>query len=121
MPQDLIDAATRAGDSLVSSPFEVTFDRAMSFPSSGTYVLCGGQGTAQLKGFQKTLREAMERHGVRAKRGFTPHMTLMYDRARVAEHPVEPVAWWAAAFVLIRSHVGQGIYDELGRWTLSVE
>jgi 2'-5' RNA ligase len=45
-------------------------------------------------------------------------MTLMYDRHAVAEHSIESVCWVAHEFVLIRSHVGKGIYDVLGRWPL---
>ena len=119
LPQDLVDAAIRAGDSLAFDAFDVMFDRALSYPSAGTYVLSGTDGTRQLTAFREELGEAIRGQGLRVSRSFTPHMTLAYDRRVVAEHAIEPVRWRAREFVLIRSHVGQGIYDVLGRWTLA--
>lgn len=118
LPQDLVDAAIRAGDSLAFDAFDVMFDRALSYPSAGTYVLTGTDGTRQLTAFREELGEAIRGQGLRVSRSFTPHMTLAYDRRVVAEHAIEPVRWRAREFVLIRSHVGQGIYDVLGRWRL---
>ena len=119
LPQDIVDAAMRAGDAMAFDAFDVVFDRAMSYPSSGTYVLVGGDGTRQLTVFHESLGEEMRSQGLRVKRSFTPHMTLMYDRHAVAEHAIESVCWAAHEFVLIRSHVGKGIYDVLGRWPLA--
>lgn len=118
VPQDLVDAAIRAGDALSFDAFDVVFDHALSYPSSGTYVLSGREGTRQLTAFREVLGEALRSEGLRVSRSFTPHMTLAYDRHVVAEHAIEPVIWRAREFVLIRSHVGQGQYDTLGRWSL---
>jgi len=118
IPQDIVDAAIGAGDSLVADAFEVVFDCALSYPSSGTYVLSGAEGTRQLTAFRELLGEAMQSQGLRVKRSFTPHMTLMYDRHPVAEHSIEPARWVAYEFVLIRSHKGLGKYDLLGSWPL---
>ena len=119
LPQDLVDAAIRAGDSLAFDAFDVVFDRALSYPRAGTYVLSGTDGTRQLTAFRQELGEAMHSHGLRASSSFTPHMTLAYDRRVVAEHAIEPVRRHAREFELIRSHVGRGIYDVLGRWPLA--
>jgi 2'-5' RNA ligase len=90
----------------------------MSFPSSGTYVLCGGAGTAQLAAFRQSLGLAMGDAGLPVKRSFTPHMTVLYDRHPIAEHAIEPITWTAKEFVLINSHVGKGVHEVLGRWSL---
>jgi 2'-5' RNA ligase len=119
LPQDLVDAAVRAGNSLAFDAFDVMFDRALSYPSAGTYVLSGTDGTRQLTAFREELGEALRGQGLRVRRGFTPHMTMTYDRHVVAEHVIEPIRWRAREFVLIRSHVGEGIYDVLGRWPLT--
>lgn len=119
LPQDLVDAAIRAGDSLAFDAFDVMFDRALSYPSAGTYVLSGSGGTRQLTAFREELGEAMRSQGLRVSKKFTPHMTLAYDRHVVAEHAIELVCWRAREFVLIRSHVGKGIYGVLGRWSLA--
>jgi 2'-5' RNA ligase len=79
----------------------VVFDCALSYPSGGTYVLSGTEGMRQLTAFRELLGEAMHGQGLRVKRSFTPHMTLMYDRHPVAEHAIEPVSWVAHEFVLI--------------------
>lgn len=118
VPQELIDAAIRAGNALACAGFEVAFDRALSYPSSKTYVLSGREGCRELTAFRGELGEALQSEGLKVKRSFTPHMTLTYDRKVVAEHAIEPVRWTAREFVLIRSHVGKGIYDLLGRWPL---
>jgi RNA 2',3'-cyclic 3'-phosphodiesterase len=118
LPQDLIDSALKAGGALASNAFDVTFDRALSYPSSGTYVLSGGEGARELTAFREELGEAMKVQGLRVRRNFTPHMTLIYDKHAVAEHAIEPVRWTASVFVLIKSHRGKGIYDLLGRWPL---
>ena len=120
LPQEIVSAAMRAGDALAFDAFEVVFDSALSYPSSGTYVLSGDAGTYQLVAFHQALGDAMRDQGLRVKRGFTPHMTLVYDRHPVAKHPIEPMRWVAQEFVLIKSHVGKGLYDLLGRWPLQV-
>lgn len=120
LPQDTVDAAVRAGDSLAGDAFEVEFDCALSYPSSGTYVLSGGEGARKLTAFREELGEAMQSQGLRPKPSFTPHMTVAYDKHVIAEHAIASVRWVACEFVLIRSHRGKGIYDLLGRWALQL-
>jgi len=120
VPNHLVNTALQAGYALTEPLFKVVFDRALSFPSSGTYVLCGGAGTEALAAFRQRLGEAMGQVGLPVKRSFTPHMTVAYDRCTVAEHAVEPVSWIAQEFVLIKSYVGQGVHEVLGRWALHV-
>ena len=120
LPPDIVKTAREAGDAVAARVFDVVFDRAMSFPSSGTYVLCGGAGVAQLAALRQSLGLAMGYAGLLVKRSFTPHMTVLYDRHPIAEHAIEPITWTAKEFVLINSHVGQGVHEVLGRWSLRV-
>lgn len=108
LPPDIVRTASEAGDAVAAPAFDVVFDHAMSFPSSGTYVLSGGAGTAQLAAFRQSLGLAMDHAGLLVKRGFTPHMTVLYDRHSIAEHAIEPITWTANEFALINSHVGKG-------------
>ena len=118
VPEELIAAAKAAADSLTWSAFDLVLDSAMSY-SSNTYVLVGqDEALEPVKAFREALREAVVAQGLRAGKSFSPHLTLMYDPARIARHPVEPVRLQVQEFVLIRSHVGKGIYDLLGRWPL---
>ncbi len=118
LPADIVKTARAAGDAVAARVFDVVFDRAMSFPSSATYVLCGGAGTEQLSAFRHSLGLQMGKAGLLVKRSFTPHMTVLYDRHPIAEHTIEPITWTAKEFVLINSHVGKGVHEVLGRWSL---
>lgn len=119
VPADLVTLALAAGGAMAASGFDVTFDHAMSFASSGTYVVCGdAAGTAALVTFREALGAAMADAGLKVKKSFTPHMTVAYDRHRIAKHDIEPITWTATEFKLIKSHVGKGIHETLGRWPL---
>jgi len=115
-----LDAAMRAGASLVHDGFELAFDRAMSFPGSGAFVLRSSDNLPALAAFRRRLNLAMGDTDAQASRSATPHMTLLYDRKHsIAEHPIEPIGWHASEFVLVRSHVGFGRHETLGTWPLA--
>jgi RNA 2',3'-cyclic 3'-phosphodiesterase len=116
VPQGLVDAATAVASALAVPRFEVMFDRALSFPGSGAFVLRGDDAAAPISAFRNALGEALARAGLPAKPSSTAHMTLAYDDRLIAEHRVEPVRWIAEDFVLIDSHVGQTVHRHLGRW-----
>jgi len=118
LPPYMVKTALAAGDAVVAHAFDVVFDHAMSFPSSGAYVLRGGAGTAQLAAFRQSLGLAIGQAGLLVKRSFTPHMTVLYDPHPVAEHTIGPIAWTAKEFALVNSHVGKGVHEVLGRWSL---
>ena len=124
LPQDMVALAREAAGTLAMAPFEVEFDRVVSFggkPTNRPFVL-RGSGLAQLMAFQKALGLAMARTGTRigkwAEPNFTPHVTLLYDNKSVAEQPVEPVRWTVREFVLVHSLQGQTRHEVLGRWPL---
>jgi len=115
-----LDAAMRAGASLVRDGFELAFDRAISFPGSGAFVLRSSDNLPALGAFRRQLNLAMGDTEAQASRSATPHMTLLYDRKHsIAERPIEPIGWHAAEFVLVRSHVGFGRHETLGAWPLA--
>src|ERR1041385_197938 len=85
----LADHACRA-IAEATSPFEVTFDRVLSFKRrtlNQPLVLAGSKdGNAELKAFHRLLVAKLSgRSDVNLK--FTPHMTLLYDR-EINEEPV---------------------------------
>ncbi len=118
VPADIVRQATQAADAVRCTPFDVVFERAMSFPSSKAYVLRVGGGMEPLQAFRLGLGIAMANVGLPAKPGFTPHMTLSYRGRTVPEHAIEPLHWRVQEFALISSHVGQSYYEVLGRWPL---
>ncbi len=119
LPQEIVAAARSAGDSMAERSFDIMFDHAMSFPGSDAYVLCDGPGIAEVSVFRQNLGAAMLKVGLKAKRDFTPHMTLLYDQRIITKHGVAAVRWTARDLFLINSHVGHSVHEILGRWPLS--
>ena len=103
--------------------FAVSFDRIASFrgrPGNHPFVLLGGDGLSRLRLFRQTLGAEMTRKGLRhlVKADFNPHVTLLYDKRKVEEQPIEPIFWTVGEFVLIHSLHG---HTHLARWPLAVE
>jgi 2'-5' RNA ligase len=103
-----------------AAPFEVVFDRAMTFDTaSNPFVLRVSQSADHyVRDFWLNL--GMEIANVRPFRepSFTPHMTLSYKGKWTTEHPIEPICWTAREFVLINSHIGKTYHEHVGRWPL---
>lgn len=123
--EELVDLFTKIGDSMAMSPFDVVFDRAVSFARNGdkrAFVLRAGGDIVALIDFHRTMDAAMMRAGFNGRSGFLPHMTLLYDGRLVVEHEVDTVRWTAHDFVLLHSVPKAGqrqvSYIELGRWPL---
>ena len=120
LPDHQIRAAYEAVTELRSKPFEVSFDRTVSFrggPGNRPFVLIGEQGLRRLQSFRQMLAAALTRSGLRrlANTRFTPHVTLLYDARSADEYPVEPVVWTVAEFVLVHSLKG---HQHVARWYL---
>ncbi len=103
------------------SPFEVGFDRALSFTNKRAtrpFVVRATGDVVALMTLHRDVGEALTRAGLGrwVTRHFTPHMTLLYDRRLVEEHMIEPFGWTVTDFVLVHSLVGQGRHIHLARW-----
>lgn len=121
--QDIVAKAMEAASTLAMPPFQLEFNRAESFAnrsSNRPFVLRGGDGLEKLLDFQQALSLALKRVGLgeHAKGTYTPHITLLYDTHAVAGLAIEPVAWTAQEFVLMRSLIGQTRHIPLARWPL---
>ncbi|WP_063791712.1 2'-5' RNA ligase family protein [Bradyrhizobium valentinum] len=120
LPDRQLRSACEAATELRAEPFEVSFDRTVSFrgrPGNRPLVLIGENGLRRLEAFRQMLGAALTRRGVRraASTNFTPHVTLLYDARSVDEHPIQPIFWTVTEFVLIHSMKG---HDYLARWPL---
>jgi len=120
LPEQTLHKACKAAANVRMKPFEVWFDRTVSFrgkPGNRPFVLFGEDGLRQLTSFRRMLAAAITREGLRrrANTNFTPHVTLLYDARDVEEHPIEPIGWTVSEFVLIHSVHG---HVHLGRWPL---
>lgn len=121
LPQDIVAKGALAGDALCASPFEVIFDRALSFanrPGNNPFTLQGGQGLVALVAFQKALGEKMAGAALRPDRSFTPHVTLLYDERIVAEQSIAPISWSVDRFALVQSKLGRTQHVILREWVL---
>ncbi len=120
VPHRIVESASAAAAAVTMAPFDVTFDRAVSFggdPKALPFVLLGGENTA-LKDFNKALGAAMAKALLPPDKTFTPHVTILRDRVSAPETPIEPITWKVREFVLIHSLIGQTRHIPLGRWAL---
>ncbi|MBM3533030.1 MAG: 2'-5' RNA ligase [Alphaproteobacteria bacterium] len=119
LPQSLVERAMAAAASVAMPPFEVAFDRVMSFK---TYlVLTGEEGVGGVRRLEQALGKALEAGRVREpNRHFMPHITLIYDRTVVPPQRLRrAVRWRVEEFVLIHSLVGQTRHIVLKTFPLS--
>jgi RNA 2',3'-cyclic 3'-phosphodiesterase len=122
LPEQLVGKACEAIGGVKAEPFDISFDRTVSFrgrQGSRPFVLAGGDGVSGLKSFRRSLAAAFARNGLRylARRDFTPHVTLLFDDRAVEEQPAGPIGWTVRNLVLIHSMKG---HQHLARWPLHV-
>jgi 2'-5' RNA ligase len=121
VPPGVLAAADEAAAAVDMPPFEVAFDRVVSFGKGPNrpLVLVGDDGLAGSALFHQQLGAALASKGVRLpKQAFNPHVTLLYDKQMVGEKRAEPIRWRVSEFVLIHSLHGKGRHIRLGRWPL---
>ena len=118
-PNEVASLAIEAAAAIAVAPFEIGFDRVMSFagkPGQLPLVL-RGEGAAGFTALQDALGTALAKVGLGARQS-APHLTLLYDARRIDEQPIDPISWTVRQFVLVHSLLGQGVYKSLGRWPL---
>jgi tRNA(adenine34) deaminase len=123
IPQNVVDAASRAVASLVSVPtFPVSLDRVVTFqrPGSKPVVAAGGEGVVALEGFHRQLQKALVRQGIKPEARFKPHATLLYDPRGIPERAVAPITWTVGEVVLVHSLLGKTTHEHLARWSLGL-
>lgn len=129
VPHALVQAAACAAAALTLPSPVVHFDRLVSFDRPrGKRPLVMRTG-AQGPGAQDVLRlhdrleAALRQAGVPTRSGgvagFVPHLTLLYDRARVPESVVDPVIWTADRLSLMRSLLGRSQHEALASWAMA--
>ena len=118
--EPLVRLACEAASEVGERPFDIWFDRTVSFrgrPGRHPFVLAGGRGLDRLKSFRRLLGVAMAKSGLRrmVRDEFTPHVTLLYGERDAGEHPIEPIGWTIREFVLVHSLNG---HVRIGSWPL---
>jgi 2'-5' RNA ligase len=116
-----VEKMVQAGDSISACAFALRFDQALSFSKTARmhpFVLSSSDSLPALNALQAALGSAMAGPGARGPCSFTPHVTLLYDRAAVPLADIAPISWTAHDFVLLRSLRGQSRYIHLRSWPL---
>jgi 2'-5' RNA ligase len=123
LPNDLLAQAMSAGDAMKGAAFDVAFNRVGSFggrPRNKPLVLQGEAGVAGVIDLQASLHVEMRKVGLaKWARPYTPHVTLLYDNAEIAQQPIEPVTWRVTEFALVHSLLGKTQHNVCGRWSLA--
>lgn len=110
----------------VTPAFDVKLDAVLSFgnrPGNHPLVLINrGGGTAELLRFRQALGRELAKQAFPGigDSSFTPHFTLLYDKQRILEEPVDSVSWRVGEIALVRSETGKTLYEPLGRWKLGM-
>jgi tRNA(adenine34) deaminase len=123
IPQNVVDAASRAVSSLVAQPpFELRLDRVLTFQRAGSkpIVATGGEGVAALEAFHRQLQKALAQQGIAPDARYKPHATLLYDARGVPERAITPIAWTVGEVVLVHSLAGEPLHQPLARWSLGL-
>src|SRR5271155_2086513 len=120
--QKTIDVAAKAAASVAAAPFRIAFNRATRFGSGKAerpFVLVGDDGVTGAARFRQTLSLELRKADLgKWPANFTPHLTLLYDKALPDVQDIAPIEWTAREFVLLRSVIGQTRHETLGRWPL---
>ncbi len=121
LPADMVRKGEAAGKALAAAPFEVVFDKAVSFanrPGNNPFTLQGGEGVQSLIAFQQALSLEMAKAGAKPDKQFLPHITLLYDGQVVSAQEISPIRWTVDRFVLVQSKLGQTQHIVLAEWSL---
>lgn len=121
LPADVVRKGEAAGAALSAAPFEVIFDRALSFanrPGSNPFTLQAGEGLDGLVAFQQRLGLEMARVGLKPDKAFVPHVTLLYDGQVVPAQTIAPIGWMVDRLTLVQSKLGQTRHIVLKAWDL---
>jgi RNA 2',3'-cyclic 3'-phosphodiesterase len=123
-----VEAALHIGDGIALTAFEVAFDRVLSFDRRNqhnkgpqkypTVLSCEPGSNCALHRLQQRLRASLAQQRLLAERGFTPHITLLYDVNKISRRSVAPIQWRVNEFLLVHSHFGETRHETIRRWIL---
>ena len=119
----LLDRALKAASAVAHRPFRIALNQVQNWARGGEdahpVVLCGDEGVIGVDSLRAALQSALGgAHSAGKPKGFTPHLTLLWDRAGAAEDLAEAFAWTVREFVLIESPYGESQHHVVARWPL---
>jgi 2'-5' RNA ligase len=126
VPEGMVPALMEAGTAVAReavAPFPLRLDRVTSFNQRprGRPIVLLGDPAGPVAGLHARLVAGLRARGLPCdvSRAYVPHLTLMYDDAKVEPLPVEAIAWTVREFALMQSLVGRSTHRVLGRWVLA--
>jgi 2'-5' RNA ligase len=117
-PPELITALVRRASYVEMPSFQISFTRAERL-GGGAFVLSGDEGVAGLEMLSTRLRDVLIPPGVKKRRPFMPHMTLLRSETILPPQEIEPISWTAHEIVLVHSLLGKTTHRHLARIPLS--
>lgn len=120
----VIEAACKGAEAIDLPSFDIVLERGLTFVNRQAempIVLTTAEDAAKVKMVRQGLLGEMKRRGVPlldGKASYTPHMTIKYDSATVAQRAVAPVSWRVRDFALVHSHHGDAHHERLATWSL---
>jgi RNA 2',3'-cyclic 3'-phosphodiesterase len=124
--EPVLPVLRRAAEAVRAATVEVGFDRLATFRLGGDnhalVLRCTPQTGSALRFLRTAIGHAQYAQGLYlpgASR-FEAHVAARYlPRPLGSEIEIEPVAWQAQEFVLIRSLAGRGVHEIVERWPLA--
>ena len=114
--------ARGAATAIRSPVFEVRFDRIGTFRRAQVAWAGAATPAERLLELQSALERSLRAAGFDLEdRPFRPHMTLVRRISRTrAMGRIEPIAWTARQFSLVRSDTSTGRYERVEDWNLGI-
>ena len=121
-PGPVVDKAADVAAEVRAPRFTVAFNRAGAWSRGDNPCVAawGDEGVIGVNQLYATIHDALARRGMVPRRPteIVPHMTLVYDPAKVPDTIIAPLAWNVAEFVLIHAVHGEGRFDVAARFPL---
>ena len=116
------DRAQGVAAAIRSATFEACFDRVGTFRGAKVAWAGSSRPAAAMIELQSALESSLRAAGFDLEeRPFRPHMTLVRRISRtLAPEPIEPIAWTAREFSLVRSDTSTGRYERMDDWKLGI-
>lgn len=112
--ESCLKTAEAVGNIVRASPFDVTFDRSFTFDKQDgsaikqPYVLsCDQRSKLPLRLMQRQLHAPLLKMDLLRRKGFAPHVTLLYDSTVAQTQMITPVCWHVDSLALVHSHSGK--------------
>lgn len=121
-PGPILEKALDVAAEIRAPRFTIALNRVGAWPAgdSPCVVTWGDEGVIGANQLYAAIHETLARRSMAPRRmvEIVPHMTLVYDRAKVPETVISPLTWRVTEFVLVHAVHGEGRFDVAARFPL---